>query len=729
MYNLIFFYHGLLAILAQLIIFRELSVLFYGSELFLGVFLSSWLSWVGLGSLLAKRFLIGRHPAVKYFSYGFLALSLFLPFMILLIRLSKALFSFGEFVGPAGTVLFTFAIMSFLCFIIGAQFSLACLIASSIIKKETALGRVYLCEALGSVAGGVLFTFVLIGHVPTFATALVLSLCCVFVSLAVAGRKASVKAAALIFAVILTLFANFRVEPAINRLEWKKYRFIRQVEARNATLSVVEMGSIKNVFADGMLSASFPNPESYEPVMHWPLLTALEPGRVLLIGDFSLGLLKEALKHSPVAIDYVLLDGSFINLIKPYLDPEDALALKDPRVNIHYVDGRVFIKDTTNRYDAVVVNIQEVPNIKLNRYYTQEFYAGIKSVLKPAGGVFALSVASSENYLSRQTRIFNASVYNTLKSIFAEIEIIPGDTITFLCSPSVMDLRYEVLLKRFNDRKISNRYFIPSYIEYKLTAKRRGELKGLLEGLPGAEINRDFRPTAYYYFANFWLNKFSAPLGYLMLGVLFGVIIFSILKTRMALGLLVRKKECVIIFILGFMGILLELILLLSFQIISGYVYWQIGVLFASFMSGLSLGAVLGARFRYGAQHKSYALLAAAVLAIIGLSLYMRYLLPRLVNLSVFPNIAIFVALLVSVGVAVGASFVMAGFLIGEDEVMVKSGSLYAADLWGAAIGALASANFIIPIFGLLGALNFCAAMGLAGLAIFIALSNNRRLS
>ena len=51
MYNLIFTFYGLFAIVAELVIFRELSVLFYGSELFLGTFLSSWLFWTGLGSL------------------------------------------------------------------------------------------------------------------------------------------------------------------------------------------------------------------------------------------------------------------------------------------------------------------------------------------------------------------------------------------------------------------------------------------------------------------------------------------------------------------------------------------------------------------------------------------------------------------------------------------------------------------------------------------------------
>src|SRR3989338_3107755 len=119
MHNFIFLYYGFLTILTQLVAFRELSVLFYGNELFLGTFLASWLFWVGLGSLAIKRLLNKTELLTKHFSSGFLALSFLLPVTILLIRLSKSLFYFGEFIGPVGTVLYTFMVMSSFSFVIG----------------------------------------------------------------------------------------------------------------------------------------------------------------------------------------------------------------------------------------------------------------------------------------------------------------------------------------------------------------------------------------------------------------------------------------------------------------------------------------------------------------------------------------------------------------------------------------------------------------------------------
>ena len=126
MHNFIFLYYGFLTILTQLVAFRELSVLFYGNELFLGTFLSSWLFWAGFGSLLPRRLLKKEHSAAACFSYAFLAISLLFPAVILLIRASKGAFAFGEFIGPVGTALYTFSVMSLLCFLIGGQFSLAC---------------------------------------------------------------------------------------------------------------------------------------------------------------------------------------------------------------------------------------------------------------------------------------------------------------------------------------------------------------------------------------------------------------------------------------------------------------------------------------------------------------------------------------------------------------------------------------------------------------------------
>ena len=729
MYNYIFIFHGLLAILTQLVIFRELSVLFYGNELFLGTFLSSWLFWVGMGSLLIRRLLLKAQLKVDYFAYGFLTISIFLPFVFVLVRLSKNIFAFGQLIGPIGTTLYTFIVMSCICFVIGGQFSLACAIAGDKIKTGSALGRVYLYETLGAVVGGVLFTYILIGKVPTFIIAVILSFISVFVGwiLLRLEKKMSTKNLLLIAVSLAIISVNFKIEPTVNRLQWRKYTFIQQKENRNTTLSLVKLGSIKSIFVDGLLAASFPNPENYEPVAHWPLLAIDTPYRILVVGDMSLGILKEVLKHNPQSVDYVVLDNSFIDVVTDYLDPEDRAALRDSRLNIHYQDSRLFVKNNKNQYDAVIMNIQEVPNLKLNRFFTQEFYAQLKFILRPKG-ILALSIVSSENYFSRQTQMFNASVYQTIKSVFETIEIIPGESMMFLCSSSAIDIQLETILTRFNNREIASRYVIPAYIEYKLDVNRRADIETLLAETPGVEINRDFEPTTYHYFANLWQNKFVSPLGYLMGIIFLGMLIFVFFSGKSSLRYLAQRKECILLFKFGFISILLELLLLFSFQIISGYVYWQMGILFAAFMLGLFLGSALGGLSKYKNRQMHFLFLIVLSVTIVILTIYLRFLLPQLVDLSPNQNILIFLMCLILIGCLSGAAFVIAGFFIKEQEMLVKAGSLYSADLWGAASGAILSANFIIPKFGLLGAFTFAAIMGVVSLAIFLVLSFNRGL-
>ncbi len=482
MYNLIFFYHGLLAILAQLVIFRELAVLFYGSELFWGVFMASWLFWVGLGSSQTSRFINkGREPE-KYFSWGFLALAVLLPAAVLFIRLSKSFFAFGEFIGPIGMVVFVFLLTSIFCFVSGGQFSLACAVIPGKLRREAVLERVYFWEAMGATVGGVMFSCVLIGFIPLLGIVAILSLVSILAGSYLLKQKTWVKGIWLIAAVLCVFTLVFKVEPAVNRIEWSRYQFIRQKETRNATLSLVKMGSIKNIFTDGAIAASFPSPENYEPLAHFSLLAVTNPTRILVLGEQSLGAVKEVIKHNPESVDYVMLDNSFFELAGPYWEAEDSAALKDKRVNIHYGDERLFIKQARNKYDVVIINIPEVANLKLNRFYTREFFSLIKSLLS-SNGILALNVVSSENYLSGQTRMFNASVYITLDSVFKEIELIPGDSAIFLCGNSPIDMSGETILKRFVDRKILTRYLVPAFIKDKLATTRGWELKEILRRL------------------------------------------------------------------------------------------------------------------------------------------------------------------------------------------------------------------------------------------------------
>ncbi|MDP1854033.1 MAG: hypothetical protein Q8L26_07545 [Candidatus Omnitrophota bacterium] len=722
MLNFTFLYYGIFTIIAQLLVLREVAFLFFSNELFLGTYLAAWLFWVGMGNLFIKRLLKDK-DAKALFCYSFLALSVFLPIQILAIRSLKGIFSFGMVAGPLAMVAFVMVVMGPFCFIVGSQFSLACAVA----KGENALSRVYRYETLGSVAGGIVFTYLLIGIVPIFIVSLFLSFGCIICAFMLCERPRP-KDLVLILSVFFILFAAFKTEGIANKIQWQGYKLISNKETRNGNLAVTQMGSVKSLFVDGLISANFSSPEADEPPAHWPMLSVDKLENVLVIGEPGLWMLKEILKHNPRRLDYVVLDKVFIDFVRPHLEKEDILALEDVRVAIHYKDARLFIRDKINIaryklqsnffYDAIILNIPEIASLKLNRFHTQEFYKEAKSMLNTKG-MFSVNIASSENYISRVTRRFNASIFATLSSMFNNVEIIPGDNLIFLSSQSKINLDNEAIVERVFRRKIITRYLNKAYFAYKLEPLRREALKKLLVNEKDAEINRDFKPIAAYYFSRFWQSRFSSAPSYLIACLAFIALCAAVFKKRKVFLGVMERRWSVLIFFLGFASILLELVLILSFQITSGIVYWQMGVLFASFMLGLFLGSSFASLLNNKKAQNYFRYLALLSIVFAVVSAGLRFLFAYLIYFPVLVNTLVFSLLLIFNGIIVGCAFVFAGFL-SPQGTLEKAGHLYSADLWGAALGAMLAGNFIIPYLGLFGALNVCVVIVLTGLSIFI---------
>ena len=74
---------GFTSVMAQIILMRELVILFYGNELSLGTMLGVWLLWTAVGSALLPRLFRIRRPR-KVFLFTQLYCALLLPVLPLL---------------------------------------------------------------------------------------------------------------------------------------------------------------------------------------------------------------------------------------------------------------------------------------------------------------------------------------------------------------------------------------------------------------------------------------------------------------------------------------------------------------------------------------------------------------------------------------------------------------------------------------------------------------------
>ena len=136
---------------------REVLVVFYGNEISLGLFYGFWLFWIAIGSWTTGQ-LAKKIPAPRSVFLVVLGLTpLAAASEIILIRFCRQLIEVTPSqIVPLGELALWSAIVTLpVGLLIGAIFPLLC----QTINKEEDISRVYIWDAIGGLAGGLLFTF------------------------------------------------------------------------------------------------------------------------------------------------------------------------------------------------------------------------------------------------------------------------------------------------------------------------------------------------------------------------------------------------------------------------------------------------------------------------------------------------------------------------------------------------------------------------------------------
>jgi spermidine synthase len=158
------------------------------------------------------------------------------------------------------------------------------------------------------------------------------------------------------------------------------------------------------------------------------------------------------------------------------------------------------------------------------------------------------------------------------------------------------------------------------------------------------------------------------------------------------------KTETSAIYISGFSISALEVILLLSFQIVFGYVYAASGIIISSCMAGLAVGAIAG--WRRNINPNKYAIIVCQLM--IGILAALSIWLISKTSIT-WNNSMLYLVFFLAVIVP----SVFAGFQFSlmvkraENIIKLKANRLYAADLFGAALGAASVTLILLPVFGI----------------------------
>ena len=80
---------GLISILGQVVLLRELNVSFYGIELIYLLALGIWLFWTAAGAVIGRR---NRSPSINHIAALFIIFGIVIPLDIVFIRSSRLIF-------------------------------------------------------------------------------------------------------------------------------------------------------------------------------------------------------------------------------------------------------------------------------------------------------------------------------------------------------------------------------------------------------------------------------------------------------------------------------------------------------------------------------------------------------------------------------------------------------------------------------------------------------------
>jgi spermidine synthase len=729
---------GLGAMLAQIILLRELMVVFSGNELATGIMLAAWLLWTAVGSAIGGIRADRIHNKPAFFASAQLSLAFILPASFLLLRSLRPLLGVpaGEIASLPQMLTGIFLLLIPLCLFSGFLFAVGCSLLSEIPgqgqgERARTVGRVYAYEALGAGIGGVLFSYLLI-HIFNPWQVVLLTAALLASSSLLLNRKLMPVAAVWICLIISTVaFFGTGLDLISRGWGWRGYQVIASKSTIYGTITVIADGTQTSFFENGGLAFTHPDPQTAEEAIHFALLEHPRPKEFLLIGGGVGGLIGEALQHpSLLHVDYVELDPRLISLGRVLLPPAATIALDDPRVQINSIDGRRFVQHAQKQYDVIILNLPDPTTAQLNRCYTQEFFAEVKKILSE-GGVFALSVHASENIIGQTLGQFLRSLYWTMREVFPEVIVLPGPSARFLGArtPGILTADPSVLVQRALLRDLRLQYMRDYYLRFSLSPERVGYLQDILIPKEGAAINRDLRPICYFYDIVLWSAQYTPLLKrwfILLLGLRVEWIFFLI--AAITLVLLWRGKRSSAppvlwaVAITGFSQIALEVILILCFQIIYGYLYYAIGMIITAFMIGLALGGwTISALMGKITRPLRLLLMVQAGVVLYALGILLLILrLHQGVFLS-FLGSAIergFPFLTLVAGFLGGVHFPLANtiYLGKRKEIARVGGLMYGIDLAGAAAGALIMSVILLPVAGIAEGITVVVVLNLSAI-------------
>ncbi|MFN3533216.1 MAG: hypothetical protein ACK41Q_12015, partial [Candidatus Brocadia sp.] len=429
---------GCYATIAQVILIREFLNIFYGNELCLGIVFGAWFLGIATGAFAGAKIEHAFKDVFSVFIITLFVMCFVLPVQIFLVRCVRGFLSvgIGEYISLIPLLLTSIGLILPFSFIIGFVFPFSSkvvwnvtivrhsrkqtqnrdqgaglkaqalgirnpppeprpLIPSHMFAKNNSslqsntqdaavdIGIVYIIESMGSLIGGLVFSFFLVSRFHPFAIITLLNMG-MFILLTILllsfwrkrdvcfrieenGKTRGILGVVSLGLLLLTtvvLFSPFpdKVEALSEKIRWNTLNphieLVTSADSKYQHIDIGKQADQYSIYLNGQYAAAFPNEYEYAQIAHLVMTQHPSPKHVLLIGNGLGGIISEVLLYPIETLDYVELDQHLLEITGRYLSASDKQGLSDKRVTIFHQDGRYYVKNTSKKsyYDIILVN-------------------------------------------------------------------------------------------------------------------------------------------------------------------------------------------------------------------------------------------------------------------------------------------------------------------------------------------------------------------------------------
>jgi spermidine synthase len=525
-----FFFLGLISVLTQAVLLREIVNLSYGNEFFYVLGLGFWFLLVALGSFLGTK--SGRY----HFKYLWLLLLLcfgLFPFSLVLLRVAvSTIISSGRLLSFTQALLFLLFPLFLFCPLLGWLF----VVAQK--SKKIPFNLAYFAETIGFFIGGIIFSFWL--------------------------TKTSFPLPAV--ANIPTLK---RVYPGLVKVINSPYQQIVKTK-RNEQISFYLSGQF-----------AFDNQQKSESQLLAGLALSFisKQEKILVLGNPNLA--------SALASDTQVKKVEFVEF-DPYLLAEERLFLKD-KITPVVSDLKLYLQKNPEGFDLIILSLPPPSSLLINRFYTQQFYQVAQKALKDEGILVSIFYFPT-NYQSRELLRLGRTLYQTFASVFNHhLFLSLEDQVVLIGGRKAIVARQEKLA--FLEKIYP--FFSQDFLDYQIKKPARQLILEKLLSTK-EKINTDFSPIAFFYQILFWQTLFNFQIPKLIFAFIpWLLLFFGILVLVLTLSASGDRQKLWAITFSSFLLMSLQILLIFSFQGKFGYLYSQIAFLFALVVLGMALGVIL----------------------------------------------------------------------------------------------------------------------------------------